>query len=79
MIRIKVIEVDCTWARLPDHEAEQLGPIEDFIAQVGYQNIKEIKVQSSGGPSGYYHIIYEDGLPFTPYVEEEPKKKGIFG
>lgn len=77
MIRIKVIEVDCTWARLPDHEAEQLGPIEDFIAQVGYQNIKEIKVQSSGGPSGYYHIIYEDGLSYTPRTT--PKKKGLFG
>ena len=77
MIKIKVIEVDCIRVRLPEHENRQLGPVEDFIAQIGYQNIKEIKIQSTAGGSCYYHIFYEDILPYTP--RPTPEKKGLFG
>lgn len=77
MIKVKVIDVDSIWARLPEHENKQLGPVEDFIAQIGYQNIKEIKIQSTDGGSGYYHIFYEDNLPYTP--RPIPEKKGLFG
>lgn len=77
MIKIKVLMIESQQARDPNHEDEWLGPAEDFIAQVGYQNIKEIKIQSASGSLGYYHIIYEDGLPYTPRTT--PKKKGIFG
>ena len=77
MIKIKVIAVEATWACLPDYENKQLGPVEDFIAQVGYQNIKEIKIQSASGSAGYYHIFYEDGQPYTPRTT--PQKKGLFG
>jgi hypothetical protein len=77
VIKIKVIAIQSRPACLPDYEDQQLGPVEDFIAQVGYQNIKEIKVQSTSSDPGFYHIIYEDGLPYTPRTT--PKKKGLFG
>ena len=77
MIKIKVFTINSTPASDPDRENEQLGPVESFIAQIGYQNIKEIKVQSTSDSPGYYHIFYEDNLPYTPRPISE--KKGLFG
>ncbi|MDD3159031.1 hypothetical protein [Anaeromusa sp.] len=79
MIKIKVISLRSLQASEPNQEDKELGPIENFIAQIGYENIRDIKVIYVSGGLTYYHILYEDGLPYTPYVEEEPKKKGIFG
>ncbi len=76
VIKIKVLKIRSYETRLPDSEDKQLGPIENFIEQVGYQNIKEIKMQSTSGDIGFYHIIYEDGLPYTP--RPIPPKKGLF-
>ena len=77
MVKIKVIAVDSTRAHDPNHEDKQLGPVEDFIEQIGYQNIKEIRIQSASASLGYYHIFYEDGQPYTSRTA--PQKKGLFG
>ena len=58
---------------------KEWAPVEEFIAQIGYNNIKNIIVTPGTTYFSYYSIFYEDGQPYTPYVEDEPKKKGIFG
>jgi hypothetical protein len=63
----------------PLYKNKVWAPVEEFIAKIGYDNIKNIIVTPGTTYFSYYSIFYEDGLPFTPYVEEEPKKKGIFG
>ena len=77
MIRIEVFDINSN--RLYANKRKELSPIEDFIAQVGYDNIKNIIVSNSGTVFLCYSIFYEDNQPYTPYVEEEPKKKGILG
>ncbi|MDF3003923.1 MAG: hypothetical protein K0S22_395 [Oscillospiraceae bacterium] len=79
MVRMEVFEFDSS--RLTDKKTgyKEKSQVEDFIAQVGYDNIKNIIVSNSGSTFICYSIFYEDGQPYTPYVEEEPKKKGIFG
>ena len=77
MIKIKVFTISSIVASKAIGEDEELGPIEDFIMQIGYENIKNIKIQSTTTGTGYYHIIYEDGLSYTPRTT--PKKKGLFG
>ena len=77
MIRIKVFEINSN--RLNDNQRKELSPIEEFIAQVGYDNVKNIIVSNSGAVFVCYSIFYEDNQPYTPYVEDEPKKKGILG
>ncbi|WMJ83461.1 hypothetical protein ACS3UN_10335 [Oscillospiraceae bacterium LTW-04] len=77
MIRIKVFQMNSN--RLYDNQRKELSPIEEFIAQVGYDSIKNIIMSNAGSVIICYTIFYEDNQPYTPYVEEEPKKKGIFG
>ena len=77
MIKVKVIAVNSYLTSEPNQEDKELAPIENLIAQVGYQNIKDIRVQSTNSGLGYYHIIYEDNLPYTP--RPIPEKKGLFG
>lgn len=77
MIKIKVISLNSNWASQPGQEDKELAPIENFIAQIGYENIREIKVVYSSGGSTFYHILYEDNLPYTP--RPIPEKKGLFG
>ena len=79
MIKIKVFSLNSAFVSKAREEDKALGPVENFIAQIGYENIRDTKVVYVNGGDTHFYIIYEDGLPFTPYVEEEPKKKGIFG
>ncbi len=77
MIKIKVLSLDSMWASDPNLENKELSPIENFIAQIGYEVIKDIKIVTNGSSLTYYHIFYEDGLPYTP--RPMPEKKGLFG
>ena len=77
MIKIKVISLRSHQASEPNQEDKELGPIEDFIAQIGYENIRDIKVIYVNGGLTYYHILYEDGQPYTSRTA--PQKKGLFG
>ncbi|MEA5135283.1 MAG: hypothetical protein VB035_04000 [Candidatus Fimivivens sp.] len=80
MVKIKIFEVNAYEGCKPNLEKRTVAPMEAFITQIGYENIMNIVTVSTGASNlCYYTIFYEDGLPFTPYVEEEPKKKGIFG
>ena len=82
MIRIEMFPVETTkicYSNTPNAKRKELAPIEEFIAKIGYENIKNIIVSQSGGSNVYYSVFYEDGQPYTPYVEDEPKKKGLFG
>ena len=77
MIKIKIFQVNSSQACNFGHEDEELDPMEEFIAQVGYEKIKNILLQSTSGSTSYYAIFYEDNLPYAP--RSTPKKKGIFG
>ncbi|MEA5135276.1 MAG: hypothetical protein VB035_03965 [Candidatus Fimivivens sp.] len=80
MVHLKVIEISTPRAVSPSTGKKAVAPVEEFIASIGgYDNIKNIVVTAVGALSTNYSIFYEDGQPYTPYVEEEPKKKGIFG
>lgn len=80
MIRIKVFKTNSNSSCNPNHANEELEPMENFIAQIGYDRIKNIVVSPGTDIYSYYSIFYEDGLPYTPRTETaEPKKKGIFG
>ncbi|MEA5135273.1 MAG: hypothetical protein VB035_03950 [Candidatus Fimivivens sp.] len=79
MIRMQVFSMNSNRMFDKLYQRKEISPIEEFIAQVGYNNIKNIIVSNSGTVFLCYSIFYEDGQPYTPYVEEEPKKKGIFG
>ncbi len=81
MIRMQVFKVNADWScnRESPLRNKQIAPIESLIAQIGYDNIKNIIVSAPDSIYSYYTIFYEDGQPYTPYVEDEPKKKGIFG
>lgn len=79
MIRMQVFKVNSDWScdGASPLRNKQIAPIEAFIAQIGYDNIKNIIVSAPASVNSYYTIFYEDGQPYTPYVE--PPKKGIFG
>ncbi len=77
MIKIKVLCLDSSRASDPNQEDKELDHIEAFISQIGYEAIRNIKVVCVSGSLTYYHIIYEDGLPYTP--RPIPPKKGLFG
>ncbi len=77
MIRLKVIAVDSHCACDPKQAADRVGPVEDIIAQIGYENIKHIRVQASNGSVAYHNIFYEDNQPYTPRPTSQ--KKGLFG
>lgn len=78
MVRMKVFKVDADGSASKLSESEEVSPIENFIALIGYDNIKNIIVSAAGSYSCYYAIFYEDGKPYTPYTDP-PKKKGLFG
>ena len=74
MVKIKVFRVNAYDSCLPNLEERTLAPMEAFIAQIGYERIKNIvTLSTSSGMTSFYTIFYEDGLPYTPYVDEEPK------
>lgn len=77
MIKIKIFQVESNLARDVNHEDKELGPMEEFIAQIGYEKIKNILLQSTSDCTSFYAIFYEDNLPYTP--RSTPKKKGFFG
>ena len=77
MIKIKVFSLNSYQVFEPDKEDKELAPIENFIAQIGYDAIRDIKIVSNGSSLTYYHIIYEDNQPYTP--RPIPPKKGLFG
>ncbi len=77
MIKIEIFSVNLYGLSEPNRAEKWVGPVEEFIARVGYQNIKEIKMQSTNGHVCYYHIFYEDGQPYTPRPTSQ--KKGLFG
>ncbi|MDD3159028.1 hypothetical protein [Anaeromusa sp.] len=79
MIRVEMFEIHLERSCNPLTKHKEWAPIEAFIEKVGYANVKNIIVAPSTAYESYYSIFYEDGQPYTPYVEEEPKKKGIFG
>ena len=79
MVRVEMFPVVVTKACYSSDKRKEWAPIEEFIAKIGYENIKNIAVSQSGGTNVYYSVFYEDGQPFTPYVEDESKKKGLFG
>ncbi len=81
MIRMKVFKVDSSIScdEATPLRAKYVAPIETFIAQIGYDNIKNIVVSAPNSINSYYTFFYEDNQPYTPYVEDEPKKKGLFG
>ena len=79
MIRMKAFVINSYNLTNNKYEDKEKSPIEDFIAQVGYDNIKNIITSNASSTFVCYSIFYEDNLPYTPYVEEEPKKKGILG
>ncbi len=71
MIRMKAFMADSyrlILSKPKDNEKEK-APIEDFIAQVGYDNIKKILTCNAGSNLICYSIFYEDGQPYTPRVE----------
>ena len=43
--------------------------MERFIAQIGYDSIKNIVVSPGIDVYSFYSIFYEDGQPYTPYAE----------
>ena len=77
MIKVKVISLNSYSASEPNQEDKELAPIENFISQIGYETIRDIKIVSNGSNLTYYHIIYEDNQPYTP--RPTPQKKGLFG
>jgi len=80
MVRMKVFVVNSSNLSKDRYEDEEKLPIEDFIAQVGYDNIKNIIMSNAGSILVCYTIFYEDGLPYSPRNESDaPKKKGLFG
>lgn len=79
MIRTRVFRVFSKESCDPILGKKLMAPMEEFIAQIGYNNIKNIIVSAPESIYSYYTIFYEDGKPYTPYVEGEPKKKGLFG
>lgn len=70
MIRMEVFDFDSNRFTNKKTGDKQKALIEDFIAKVGYDNIKNIIVCNSSSTFVCYSIFYEDGQPYTPYVEE---------
>ena len=59
---------------LEKHEKE-LSPIENFIAEIGFENVRSM-ISSTGSPYYLaYTIFYEDNLPYTPRAETDAAKK----
>ena len=79
MIRVEMFEIHLERSCNPLTKHKEWAPIETFIAKIGYENIKNIITTPGTTYFSYYSIFYEDGLPYTPYVEDAPKKKGLFG
>ena len=77
MIRLKVIEIITSRALFPSTSAKAVGSVEEFIATIGYDNIKNIIVTSPNATSTCYSIFYEDGQPYIPSPTSE--KKGFWG
>ena len=77
MIKIKVFSLNSAFVTKTREEDKELGPVENFIAQIGYENIREIKVVYVNGGDTHFYIIYEDNLPYAP--RPIPEKKGLFG
>ena len=68
MIRMKAFVFDSNYLIDNKYENKEKSPIEDFIAQVGYNNIKKILTSNAGSTFVCYSIFYEDGQP-SPRVE----------
>lgn len=79
MIRVEMFRIHLERCCNPLTKHKEWAPIEAFIEKVGYENIRNIITAPDASCFSYYSIFYEDGLPFTPYVEDAPKKKGLFG
>lgn len=79
MIRLKVIEISTSRAISSSTSRKAVAPVEEFIASIGYDNVKNIVVTAVGALTTLYSIFYEDNQSYTPYVAEKPKKKGFFG
>ena len=77
MIRVRVFKIFSGKSCDPISGKEVLAPMENFIAQIGYDNIKNIIVSAPDTLFSFYSIFYEDGLPYTP--PPVPEKKGLFG
>ena len=74
MIRMKVIEVKSNVAAsnspaYAKFKTEEIAKVEEFIAQIGYDSIRNIVVSAPNPTFSYYSIFYEDGQPYTPRVE----------
>lgn len=69
MIRMEVFDFDSSRLTDETYGSEEKALVEAFIAQVGYDNIKNIIVSNSGSTCVLYTIFYEDGQPYTPYAE----------
>lgn len=85
MVRMKVIEIKSSIAAsnspvYEESKKDEIAKVEEFIAQIGYDSIKNIIVSAPNNSYSYYSIFYEDNLPYTPRAETDAaKKKGIFG
>lgn len=85
MIRLKVIQINSdiaskTSSNYADLSANEIEKVEEFIAEIGYENIKNIIVSGPNSSYSCYSFFYEDGQPYTPRTEPVAhKKKGIFG
>ena len=74
MVRMKVIQIESRVASsdspaYDDLKRKEVSKVEEFIAQIGYDTIRNIIVSSPGNNFSYYSIFYEDGQPYTPYAE----------
>ena len=69
MIRLKAFVINSIRLTEDKYENRFKAPIEDFIVQVGYDNIKKILTCNAGSNVICYSIFYEDGQPYTPRVE----------
>ena len=71
MVRMKVIQVDSKIAAsaspaYENRKKQEIAKVEDFITQIGYDNIKNIIISAPNSSFSYYSIFYEDGQPYTP-------------
>lgn len=69
MVRMKAFVINANRLTDDKYEDKVKSPMEDFIAQVGYDNIKKILTSNAGSVFVCYSIFYEDGQPYTPYAE----------
>ncbi len=72
MIRMRVIQVEPKIAAsnspaYDERKKAEIAKVEEFIAQIGYENIKNIiTVSPDSALFSYYTFFYEDGQPYTP-------------